>query len=145
MTTTTQSILVGSQSTLLSTELNSLASGSLALGAAFDNTSGGYPFCDLEFVFSFGTNPTASSGLSFWFLVTQDGTNYEDGGSSLTPARIPDCYCPVEVNTATQRIVIRSALPAGMFQPLLKNDATGQALAASSNTVKLRPFTYQEL
>lgn len=136
---------LGSQSSQLTTGLNSLANNSLAISAVFDNTQGqtgdGYTLCDLELVVTFGTNPTANTGISVWFLQSQDGTNYEDGGTGTTPARAPDVVFPVLVSTSAQRIIRRVLLPPGLMKFLLKNDGTGQAFAASGNTLKIRPFT----
>lgn len=137
--------LLGSQSSQLTTGLNSLANNALAISAAFDNTVGstgdGYMLCDLELVVTYGTNPTANTAVSVWFLLSQDGTNYEDGGTGTTPARAPDVVFPLLVSTSAQRIIRRVMLPWGLIKFLLKNDGTGQAMAASGNTLKIRPVT----
>ena len=146
---TTQKYLLGSQGSIFSTDLNSLANNALVLSAsAYNNTVGGgsgegYVYCDLELVVTFGTNPTAGTAISFWFLTTSDGTNYEDGGTSVTPARAPDLVIPVRAVTTAQRIIRRCLLPWGNFKVLIKNDGTGQAFSSSGNTVKLRPVTLQ--
>lgn len=143
----TEKYLLGSISTLLSTGLNSLANNSLAISSAFDNTQGqtgdGYTLCDVELVVTFGTAPTANTGVSVWFLGAPDGTNYEDGDASTTPGRMPDAVFPLRAVTTAQRIVQRVALPAGLFKALAKNDGTGQSMAASGNTLKIRPVTRQ--
>jgi hypothetical protein len=144
----TEKYLLGSQATLLSTELNSLANNGTALGSAFNNTvagggGDGYTLCDVELVVTYGVAPTASTGVSLWFLSTQDGTNYEDGDNSTTPGRVPDVVFPLRAVTTAQRINRRVALPWGNFKPLAKNDGTGQAMAASGNTIKIRPVTPQ--
>lgn len=145
--TTTEKYLLGGQSTLLSTELNSLANNILAIGSAYDNTQGqagdGYNLCDLELVVTYGTAPGTSTGVSFWFLTTQDGTNYEDGDALTTPARLPDCVFPLRAVTTAQRIVRRVMLPWGKFKPLAKNDGTGQSMSGSGNTIKIRPIARQ--
>jgi hypothetical protein len=145
MAAVVEKFLLGSVTSLLTTGLNSLANNSLAISSAFDNTIGqtgdGYTLCDLELVVTFGTNPTANTGVSIWFLQTQDGTNYEDGGTSTTPARAPDVVFPVAVSTSAQRLIARALLPWGLMKVLLKNDGTGQAFAASGNTLKIRPVT----
>jgi hypothetical protein len=144
---TTEKYLLGSQSTLLSTELNSLANNALALGSAYDNTVGqagdGYTLCDVELVVTYGTAPTAGTGVTLWLLGTQDGTNYEDGGTSVTPGRLPEAVFPLLAVTTAQRIIRRVWLPWGKFKPLAKNDGTGQAMAASGNTLKVRPVARQ--
>lgn len=143
---TTEKYLLGSQTTLLSTGLNSLANNALAASSAFDNTQAaagdGSTLCDLELVVTFGTNP-ANTGISVWLLGSQDGTNYEDGDSSTTPARLPDCVFPLRAVTTAQRIVRRVWLPWGLMKALVKNDGTGQAFASSGNTLKIRPVTRQ--
>jgi hypothetical protein len=70
-----------------------------------------------------------------------DGTNYEDGSSTVTPARNPDLVFPLRAVTTAQRIVVIGDLPPGSFVALLRNDGTGQAMAASGNTLKIRPVT----
>jgi hypothetical protein len=143
----TEKYLLGSQTSLLTTELNSLANNTTALGSTFDNTQGqtgdGYTLCDLELVCTFGTSPTAYTAISFWFILSQDGTNYEDGDNSTTPARMPDAVFPLRAVTSAQRIIRRVVMPQGKWKPLAKNDGTGQSLAASGNTVKIRPVTRQ--
>lgn len=144
---TTEKLLLASQTSLMTTGLNSLANNGLVLGSAFDNTIGqtgdGYVLCDLELVFTHGSNPTAGTAHSFWFIQTQDGTNYEDGDASTTPGRPPDVIFPVRAVTSAQRVIRRTWLPPGIWKPLLKNDGTGQAMAASGNTLKVRPVTSQ--
>lgn len=147
MATVQKYLLSGSVTSLITTGLNSLANNSLAISSAFDNTVGqtgdGYTFCDIELVVTYGTNPGANTACSLWFLQSQDGTNYEDGGTSITPARAADVVFPVLVSTSAQRIIRRVLLPWGLTKVLLKNDGTGQAMAASGNTLKIRPVTAQ--
>jgi hypothetical protein len=97
---------------------------------------------EVELVVSFGTAPTVGTGISVWWLQKPDGTNAEDGGTSVTPARPPDVVVPVRAVTGAQRIVVDAGIPPGPFRPLLRNEGTGQAFAASGNTLKIRPFTY---
>jgi hypothetical protein len=141
-------LLLGSQTTLLSTGLNSLANNSLAISAAFDNTIGagggdGYLLADFELVLgTVGSAYAANTGYSLWILQSQDGTNYEDGGTSTTPARPPDVVFPVQAITGAQRIMRRAIeMAPGLAKYLLKNDGTGQTMNASGNTLKVRPYT----
>jgi hypothetical protein len=138
--------LLGAQATLLSTELNALANNSTAIGSAYNNTIGGgggdgYELCDVELVVTYGVAPTANTGVAVWFLSTQDGTNYEDGDGSTTPARLPDAVFPLRAVTTAQRVIRRVPLPFGNFKALAKNDGTGQAMGATGNTLKIRPAT----
>lgn len=50
---------------------------------------------------------------------------------------------PVRVTTSAQRIIRRLWMPWGLVKVLLKNDGTGQAMAASGNALKIRPVAYQ--
>lgn len=138
--------LLGSIASLLTTELNSLANNALAIGSAYSNVIGGgagdgYTLCDVELVVTYGSAPTANTAVSVWFLAAPDGTNYEDGGTSVTPARLPDVVLPVRAVTTAQRINRRVLLPWGLLKPLAKNDGTGVAMASSGNTLKIRPVT----
>lgn len=147
---TIEKYLLGSVATLMTTELNSLANNgtaisSVASSGVYDNTVGGagdgYTLADVELVVTYGSAPTANTGVSVWFLSVPDGTNYEDGSGSITPGRMPDAVFPLRAVTTAQRIGRRIALPWGPFKTLAKNDGTGQAMAASGNTLKVRPCT----
>lgn len=146
--------LLGSQATLLSTELNSLANNCTILGSAYDNTVGqtsdGYTLCDLQLTVTFGSAPTANTGVSLWFLMAEDGTNYEtyDTSQDATPSTsMPIMKLPVVFGVlakTTQQIITKQvSLPWGKFKPLLKNDGTGVAFPATGTTVKIRPVTRQ--
>jgi hypothetical protein len=133
----------GTIQTALSTELDSLANNSLVLSSAITLTSAGYVMGQIELTVTFGSTPTQSRACPVWFLTDIDGTDYEIGDSSVTPARIPDLILPILPITTIQRITRRGiALPPGTFKVLLKNDGTGQAMASSGNTLKILPYTY---
>jgi hypothetical protein len=123
--------------------LNSMANNTNVLGSAISLTTGepGYRFCEAELLVTFGTNPTANTSFCCWLLREVDGTNYEDGGASVTPTRPPDLIFTVRAVTTAQRILAVCDLPPGTVKALLRNDGTGQAIAASGNTLKIRPLT----
>jgi len=133
----------GTATTALSTGLNSLANNALVASSAITLSTGepGYQRCEAELVVTYGTAPTANTACVVWLLREIDGTNYEDGSSTVTPARNPDLVFPLRAVTTAQRIVVTGDLPPGSFVALLRNDGTGQATAASGNTLKLRPVT----
>jgi len=133
----------GTAETLLTTELNSLANNSLAIGSAVTLTSAGMLWADLELVVSYGTAPTAGTAVLVWLLRDVNGSDYEDGGTSVQPLRLFDASFPLRNVTGAQRIIKRIKLPPGTIKALLKNDGTGQAMASSSNTLKIRPDTEQ--
>lgn len=153
MSTITKTLLQTNTVTLLSTELNSLANNSLAISSV-GGTSGvfnfaiggsdldGYQELELELVIaSMGGTPTAYTGFSVWFLGQVDGTNYEDGSASVEPARGPDCVIPIRPVSTAQRIKRQVAAPRGTVKALIKNNGTGQALASSGNTLKVKAAT----
>lgn len=130
--------------TLLSTGLNSLANNARALSAEITITDTGYTDGELElYISGMGGTPTANTAFTVWLLRQIDGTNYGDGDSSTTPARNPDVFFPIRATSGAQRIIQPVTLPPGKFKALIINDGTGQALASSSNTLKLKAFTVQ--
>jgi len=133
----------GTATTALSTGLNSLANNALVASSAITLSTGepGYQRCEAELVVTYGTAPTANTACVVWLLREVDGTNYEDGSSTVTPSRNPDLVFPLRAVTTAQRIVVTGDLPPGSFVALLRNDGTGQAMASSGNTLKIRPVT----
>ncbi|OGT59912.1 MAG: hypothetical protein A3E01_10740 [Gammaproteobacteria bacterium RIFCSPHIGHO2_12_FULL_63_22] len=147
MVAVVEKLLLASSTTVLSTGLNSLANNSLAISSAFDNTIGqtgdGYTLCQIELALAApGGTLTANKSATGWFLQAPDGTNYEDGGTSTTPARAPDFVIPLAASSSAQRVTIKDIpLPPGLSKVLLKNDGTGQTWNASGNTLILTPYT----
>lgn len=137
--------------TLMTTELNALANNALATtvgGTGVYSNSLGYTKGRIQLTCAFGTNPSANTGFSVWFLVAIDGTNYEDGSASVTPGRAPDVIIGnVRAVTTTQILTQDCIIPANFggvgFNTLILNNGTGQALGASGNTLKLQAYTYQ--
>lgn len=155
---TLQKYAMGSALTLLSTELNSLAtSATLAAGAVssvggtsglFNNTASGgsldgYAFGRYELVLAAPAGTlSVNTAAHVWFLGSVDGTNYEDGSASVIPARRPDLILPVRAVSTAQRIAVVAPLfPANCFVVVSQN--TGQAWGATLNTLKVQPITWQ--
>jgi len=136
---------LGAVATLLSTELDSLANNATAVATTpYNNVQGGdggdgYALAEVELVVTYGVAPAANTGVAVWFLAQIDGTNYEDGSASITPARIPDVVLGVRPVTTAQRIIRRVALPQGIWKACVKNEGVGQAMAATGSTLKIRP------
>ena len=78
------------------------------------------------------TNPA----IYLWLLARSDGTNYEDGGDSLDPARPPDAIIPVIISNAAHRVFARRILTTPDYGMLLLENRTGVALASTANTLK---------
>jgi hypothetical protein len=149
---------VGSESSLLTTELNSLASSAaLTAGAissvggtsgVFNNVQGGGGlggFTQALFLIhiaSLASAPTAGTGFFFWFINSLDGSLFEDGSATITPARRADLVIPVRAATGVQNIIVQSSLPPNSFYVLCDQN-TGQTLASSGNYLKVCPVTNQ--
>lgn len=133
----------GTIKTALDTALNSMANNTNVLSSAvsFESADQGMRFVEGELLVTFPTAPGANTAFCVWFLREVDGTNYEDGGTSVTPTRPPDMIFTVRAVTTAQRIVQVADLPPGAPRVLIRNDGTGQAIAASGNTFKLRPVS----
>ena len=133
--------VAGTIYSVMTTGLNSLANNGLVLSAVTSLTETDYLYADVELVVTYGSAPTANTAIAIWFIRVPDGTNYEDGDASITPIRAADAVLPLRAVTTAQRITVTANIPYGNFKVLLKNDGTGQAMAASGNTLKLRPIT----
>ena len=153
---TVEKQLLGSVVSLMTTELNSLASSTTAgaissvggTSGVFNNTVGGGTFdgyvkgqMELSIGSPAGTL-TANTAANVWFLQNVDGTNYEDGSASVIPTRAPDVVFPVRAVSTAQRIIRQCILPPGNWFILIQQ-STGQTWAASANTLKLLNSTYE--
>lgn len=145
-TTTLKQTEQGTAVNLLTTELNSLANNSnTAPGSEINNAVGqtnldGYVRAKAElYLAAYSGTPTSGTGVSVWFLKSIDGgTNYEDGGSSVTPARQPDLVFQVRnLASGPQRIVKECLVPVGKFKGMARNDGMGITFASSNNTIKI--------
>lgn len=138
-------VAAGSATSVLGAELNSLATATdSSAGTAYDNTPStgtlGYMLAEVEFVGTFGTNPTAGTAAYLYAMPSLDDTNYGDANS--TSAMLVTVF-PLRATTSAQRVVRQDVpLPPGKVKYLLRTDA-GQTLAASGNTVKIRPYDFQ--
>jgi hypothetical protein len=133
-----------SRGTVLTTELNSLANGAFsAVGPAFDNTTNKDEYAVADFNLA-SLLPTTGGFLQLFFVVSIDGTTYEDPPSSTNPgAHMPICLVSLNVSTSTKRVSSkRFEIPPFKGKFVLKN-AAGVALAASGNTVSISTFNEQ--
>lgn len=138
----------GSISTLLSSGLNSLANGSRAISSAYDNTTNLDLYGDLELAIAYTTSaPTAGTKVAdVYLLPTVDGTNYAEGGTSLTPQALLLVATFESRNGATGAVEYLIApgipLPSRSFKVLLVN-TSGKTLHATLNTLKITPYKLQ--
>jgi len=134
---------VGTNTALLGSELNSLATATdSAAGTVFNNTpsttDNGFLGGEMELYITFGTNPTAGSAAYVYMVAAPDGTNYGDANS--TAARIV-ATLPLRATTSAQRLsryVSAEALPCCNLKFFVRTDA-GQTAASSGNTLKFLP------
>lgn len=144
MATVVKQLEQGTAVTLLSTELNSLANNTMcSAGSAVTNNVGtsntdGYLRAKIElYLATYTGTPTAGAAYYIWFLRNVDGTNYEDGSSSVTPARTPDLVIPLRsVASGPQRIIREVWMPVGTWKPIAKAVGIGLTAASSGNTLK---------
>lgn len=157
---TTEFLIAGAQSafaSLMSTELNSLASGNAIMGSTLvaNGTN-----LDLTAEFSFTTGgsitPTGSPFLSLYlYPLNGDGTSYGDGRFASSAAGPPPSnyqrgFCGVPATAATQTGyfaipgtgIFQIPLPRGSWKPVLYN-LTGVALSASGNILYYRTTNRQ--
>lgn len=138
--------------TLMSSELNALASGAVALSSiggsagVFSNTNTGQVIWS-PLVLTLGSTAGAfqtGGNLSCWFLQSLDGATYESGAAA--PPRAPDVVFPLPASALATTTVFLSQglvrLPALRFKVLCQNNS-GQSLNASGNTVVLAPTAVQ--
>jgi hypothetical protein len=129
--------------TVMSTELNSLASTSgKAIGSAVDNSADLDLFADLELAVDFVTAPTAGTVVELYLLPSIDGgTTYPDGSTSILPQS--SLYVggfAVRNTTAAQVMALRGvALPPGFYKWFVQN-TTNQAFPSSGSTLRANTF-----
>jgi len=141
-----------SATTLLTTELNSLATANgSAASAAIDLTASGWQEGDLElFVASSSLAFTAASYVDIYFLPSTDGTNYPKytSGASWKLASANYWVGSIAIHPATLSAetiyegLCGVKIPSAKFKVVLVNN-TGVTLPAASNTLKLYPTPSQ--
>jgi hypothetical protein len=131
------------------TNATDVTNNSLILGSAVTITNTGYMLAECQlFVNSFSGAVTANTGISVWFVTEVDGTNYEDCGAGVTPARLPDVVFPLRPVSTAQRVGMKNVqIPAGLPKACVKNEGTGVTMQGSTGgvpwTLKCLPQTPQ--
>lgn len=142
----------GTPTDLLTSELDNLSSGAMSgVGSARNNVSGtanfgGYPRGKLMLTLAAPASAlSAGAAVYLWFLGSLDGTAYEDGSASVTPARPADVIFPLNA-VSTAQVVPPSdpevEIPIGYFKPLAQAVGTGAALV-TGNKITIDPTSVQ--
>lgn len=137
MATTKHKAYTGAIASVLTTELNSLASGSASsASSALDNSSALDLFADLTLtVAAQGSARSAGANVSVYMTQALDGTNYDD--TLAATAEVVAVFSLDAATTARQASRRDVPVPPGLFKLFAVNN-TGQALAASGNILEIR-------
>jgi len=125
--------------TALTTELDALAAGSRSnAGSEIANQTNKDKYAVLELTVDFVSAPAAGGFVRIYMVVAPDGTNYEDGSSSVDPgAHKVVRTIPVRADTAAQRLTSVPFLLSPYKTKFLLTNDTSQAFPASGSQVKL--------
>jgi hypothetical protein len=150
----TEKWLAATITSLATTELNSLANGSSALGVEYDNATNLYLFGLFELTVTFGTSPTAGKTVDLYVIPTTDGTNYSTtvtGASGYGQSTSYVGSFPLQAVTTLQRLNLGGIgargtlyLPPVKWKALLINNS-GQAFPASGSTLKMVAYQRQSV
>lgn len=143
----------GSITTIGSTEWNSLAAGSGALGTEYDNgnTSNLYIEAMFELNVDFVSAPAANGYVDLYLIPAPDGSNYDDNTTGASEYAPPSCFVgtfAIQATNNAQKVPLGLALagpiklPPCKFKPFLINN-TNQAFPLSGSTLKMLPSRYQ--
>lgn len=138
--------------TVMSTELNSLASGSVTVSSV-GGTSGVFTNANTQqviwspMVLTLSTTAGAfqtGGNLSCWFLQSLDGVTFENNAAA--PPRAPDAVFPLPATTLSSTTMFLAQglvrVPALKFKILCQNNS-GQSFNATGNTIALAPTAVQ--
>ncbi len=135
--------------TVLTTELNGLTNGSVStLSATQDNTTAGlrFPLAQVEInLAAQATNRAIGAYVAVYFIPELDGTNFgTTTGECLDNYFVGSAAVNSAALTAATMILDRVRVPVGNYKVALKN-VTGQAFAATGNTVELRTYSNEDV
>lgn len=132
--------------TLMSTELNSIASGNAILGGtAVTNQTALDIFCDFSLVLASAVFVAPNFIGLYLYPLNDDASSYGDsrfGSSAAGPPPSNYAVGSIGIVAATQAqtgTLQRVVMPPGTWKPVLWNQG-GVALASSGNTLKYRTY-----
>jgi hypothetical protein len=127
--------------TLLSTQLNALSGGGVsALGTEYDNATNLFLYALFQLDVTFGTGPTAFTTVDLFLVCAPDGTNYNNGSSSIAVQNAAIGSYNMQ-NVTTQQLLSFYGIPLPPCKFKLQvSNSTNQAFPATGSTVKMIPY-----
>ena len=125
-----------------SSQLSGLSTVQGAIGSAVTGNTFQYAIFELQHNTTGAL--TAGDYFSVYLLSAADGTNYEDGSTTVTPARAADVIIPLRgVTNASQRVAIANVtLPPGAFKPLIYN-ISSTSVSTATSVLSYTPYNDQ--
>lgn len=142
MATTKHKSYTAAIATALSTDLNSLANNTnSAASAAIDNTTNLDLFHDLTLnLAAQGSARTAGGTVGVYLTMALDGSTYD--AVDHTCAELVAVF-QLDATTTARQLTRRDVpVPPGLFKYFIRNQ-TGQAFAASTNTLRYRAHSVE--
>ena len=136
--------------TVLTTELNALASGSASAASAAQggDATAAELLLDFELLTGGSVTPGTGARADLYLLRSVDGTNYEDATTGASESLPPDAFVGSFVPTSgagTKRMALRDRpAPPGLWKAVVVNEL-GVALAATNNTLRVRAHSLQSV
>lgn len=137
------------QATLLSTELNALAAGSVAVAsviASFDNTTASTArrqYAMLELNVDYVSAPTDGDFVTVYFVPAPDGSSFDDTTDPIASTCIV-ANIPLRATTAAQKIACPIQIPGPFkFKCALKNNGA-QAFPATGSTLMITAYDNEQ-
>lgn len=134
------------RSAVLTTELDSLASGSYSgPGPAIDNASNKDVWAIAELQVDFASGPNLGSVCQLYAVISRDGTNYEQGGATGGGIAPPEAALvasfQLDDTTAAQRVMSNPFRWRGPFKhKFILRNRSGQSFPASGSTVSVSSY-----
>ena len=139
---------VGTDITVMSTALNSLADDSNIISSEIDNNTDLYLFNDVEWHNATMTYAPAADSVMELYIVSLelDGAGYEDGDGTIDPPQVNlvGIFEMRTVTVAQTHILRQIPISPGKYKYVIINK-TGQTLASSGNTLRVTPYRYKTI
>lgn len=138
----------GTITTVLSTELNSLATATACSASSAQSNEGSGErdiLAQFEiYIATQGTNRSAGASIALYIIPEVDGTNYAATTDECLNNYLAGSVSVDDGATAARYLVMDAKLPPSDWKAILVN-STGQAFASSGNTVKYRTYGYEDV